>query len=51
MYMQAPFATVRWTARTIGIAILGLVAAFAIGEGVPNPLTLSIPENILPWHC
>lgn len=29
---------VRWTARTIGIALLALIAAFAIGEGVPNPL-------------
>jgi hypothetical protein len=40
-------AVVRWTARTIGIVLLGLIAAFAIGEGVPNPLTLSIREIML----
>jgi hypothetical protein len=38
---------VRWTARTIGIALLGLIAVFAIGEGVPNPLVLSLRENLL----
>ncbi len=38
---------VRWTARTIGIALLGLIVAFAIGEGVPNPLRGSVPENLL----
>jgi hypothetical protein len=38
---------VRWTARTIGIALLGLIAAFAIGEGVPNPLRGSLPEHLL----
>ena len=37
----------RWTARIIGIAILGLVTAFAIGEGVPNPLRGSLPEHSL----
>jgi len=38
---------VRWTARTIGIALLILIAAFAIGEGVPNPLRGSLPEHLL----
>lgn len=38
---------VRWTARAIGIALLGLIAAFAIGEGVPNPLRGSLPANML----
>jgi hypothetical protein len=36
----------RWIARIIGIALLGLVAAFAIGEGVPNPLRGSLPEKL-----
>lgn len=40
-------AVVRWTARTIGIALLGLIAAFAIGEGGPNPLTVSLRENLI----
>jgi hypothetical protein len=40
-------AVVRWTARIIGIAILGLITAFAVGEGVPNPLRGSLPENML----
>jgi hypothetical protein len=36
----------RWTARAIGIGLLGLIAAFAIGEGPPNPLRGTIPERI-----
>jgi hypothetical protein len=40
-------AVLRSTARIIGIAILSLIAAFAIGEGVPNPLRGSIRENML----
>ena len=37
----------RWTARTIGIALLGAIAVFIIGEGVPNPLRGSFRENLL----
>jgi hypothetical protein len=37
----------RWAARTIGTALLVLIAAFAIGGGVPNPLHGSLPENLL----
>mgnify|MGYP000876044226 CR=1 FL=1 len=37
---------IRWTARTIGIALLALIAAFAIGEGVPNPLRGSSSEKL-----
>jgi hypothetical protein len=37
----------RWAARTIGTALLVLMAAFAIGEGVPNPLHGSLAENLL----
>jgi len=29
------------------LAILLLIAAFAIGEGVPNPLAMSLRENLL----
>jgi len=38
--------TVRWTARIIGTLLLLLIAVFAIGEGLPNPLILS-PREIL----
>jgi hypothetical protein len=31
----------RWTARVIAALLLGLFLFFAIGEGLPNPLTLS----------
>jgi hypothetical protein len=39
----------RWTARTIGVALLGPVALIAIDlkEGVPNPFTLSLQDNLL----
>jgi hypothetical protein len=37
----------RWTARIIGIVILGLIVALAIGEGVPNPLRGSFREHLL----
>ena len=36
----------RWTTRVIGTLILLLIAVFAIGEGLPNPLSLS-PREIL----
>ena len=41
---------VRWTSRAIGIALLGLIAVLAIGEGVNNlhnPLRGSFRENLL----
>jgi hypothetical protein len=31
-------AILRWTARVIGALIVLLIAALAVGEGVPNPL-------------
>ena len=37
----------RWAARTVGTGLLVLIATFAIGEGVPNPLHGSLPENLL----
>jgi hypothetical protein len=37
----------RWTARILGTLLLVLIAAFAIGEGVPNPLHGSVAENLL----
>ncbi len=37
----------RWTARAMGAALLVLVAAFAIGEGMPIPFRGSLPENLL----
>ena len=40
-------AGLRWTARAIGIALLILIVALAIGEGVPNPLAMSLQENLI----
>ena len=36
----------RWVARTISIPLLGLVIILAFGDGVPNPLTASLRENL-----
>ena len=37
----------RWTARVVGTAILALIVTIGIGEGLPNPLVLSIRELLL----
>jgi len=37
----------RWAARTIGIAIVCLIAVLVIGEGGPNPFTMSLRESLL----
>lgn len=45
---MASFVTaLRWTARIVGTAILVLIAAIAIGEGVPNLLAQPLPVNLL----
>lgn len=36
----------RWTARTIGIPLFGLLVVLTLGEGVPNPLTASLRDNL-----
>jgi len=36
----------RWAARIIGAFVVLLIVAFAIGEGVPNPLQQSIAVNL-----
>ena len=36
----------RWTARTIGIPLFGLLVVLTMGDGVPNPLTASWRENL-----
>lgn len=36
-----------WTARIIGVALLILITAIAIGEGGPNPFTALLRENLL----
>lgn len=38
--------TCRWTARTIGIPLFGLLVILTLGDGVPNPLTASPRENL-----
>ena len=40
---------VRWVARALGVLLLVEVAAFAIGEGAPNPFSMSmpLPERLL----
>ncbi len=37
----------RWTARILGFLVLLLIAAFAVGEGVPNPLAQPPTVNLL----
>lgn len=41
------FVVSRWIARMISIPLFGLVAILAFGDGVPNPLTASLRENLL----
>lgn len=36
----------RWTARTIGIPLFGLLVVLTLGDGVANPLTASGRENL-----
>ena len=38
---------VRWTSRTIGMLLVILVITIAIGEGVPNPASLTARELTL----
>ena len=37
----------RWTARTIGIPLFGLIVVLTLGERVPNLLTASPQEYML----
>jgi hypothetical protein len=37
----------RWTARTIGIPVFGLIVILIHGDGVPNPLRASMQQNLL----
>ena len=37
----------RWTGRVIGTAILALIVAIAVGEGLPNPFTQPLDVNLL----
>ena len=37
----------RWTARILGTAILLLIIAIAVGEGLPNPFTQPLNVNLL----
>jgi len=37
----------RWLARLLGTAILVLIAAIAIGEGLPNPFAQPLDVNLL----
>ncbi|MGO8748662.1 MAG: hypothetical protein ACLQNE_22050 [Thermoguttaceae bacterium] len=46
--MKLPIlSVVRWLARIIGTLILLLIAAFAIGEGLPNPFAQPLNVNLL----
>jgi hypothetical protein len=38
---------VRWTPRILGSMLLILIAAFAIGEGIPGPIKESLHEQVL----
>ncbi len=37
----------RWIARILGTAILVLILAFAVGEGLPSPLAQPLDVNLL----
>lgn len=37
----------RWAARIIGILLLITIFAVLIGEGAPNPLTMTFKQNLL----
>ena len=37
---------VRWTARILGTLLFLTIAMFAVGEGVPNPLALTLEELV-----
>ena len=41
----------RWTARIIGTLLLLLIAAFAMGEGVPNPLQVAKRDSAVHRHA
>jgi hypothetical protein len=46
--MASPLTSaLRWSPRIIGVLLLLVIAQIAIGEGVPNPLHGSLPENLL----
>ena len=36
-----------WTARALSGVLLVLIAALILGEGPPNPMQMSLPENLL----
>ena len=36
----------RWTARVLGALLVLTVLAFAVGEGMPNPLTQPLPVQL-----
>jgi hypothetical protein len=38
---------VRWGVRGVGLLLLGLILAFAVGEGVPNPFRQPATVNLL----
>jgi len=38
---------IRWIARVTGAALLLIIAAFAIGEGFPNPAALPLNEFLM----
>jgi len=39
--------TLRWTARVLSVGLIGLFLVLLIGEGVPNPLELTLTELAL----
>ncbi|MEA2063375.1 MAG: hypothetical protein U9P14_06740 [Gemmatimonadota bacterium] len=47
LYSKQIVTILRWIARVLGTLLCMLIAAFAIGEGFPDPLTLSLPEQLL----
>ena len=44
--MNRPYSAVRWAARISAGLLIGFIAMFAIGEGLPNPLGQPIAVSL-----
>ncbi len=46
-HLPSAVGVLRWFARLVGVLLLLLLAAFAVGEGLPNPLAMLTAEQWL----
>ena len=40
----------RWSARILGLLLVGMVLVFLVGEGPPNPVRQPPAVHLLPVH-